>query len=73
MCADRVGDSVTITHEFLAIMLGVRRPGVTVALQMLEGQALIRANRGEIIIRDRQGLTELANGTYSEPKLSMSA
>jgi CRP-like cAMP-binding protein len=68
MCADRVGDRVTITHEFLAIMLGVRRPGVTVGLQMLEGQALIRANRGEIIIRDRQGLSELADGTYSEPE-----
>jgi CRP-like cAMP-binding protein len=69
MCGDRVaGDRLTITHEFLAIMLGVRRPGVTVALQILEGKGLIRANRGEIILRDRNGLIDLADGAYSEPE-----
>jgi hypothetical protein len=35
---------------------------------MLEGKALIRANRGEIVIRDRDGLVALADGTYSEPE-----
>ena len=67
MCDDRVSDGrLTITHEFLAIMLGVRRPGVTVALQLLEGRGLIRATRGEIVIRDRKGLVVLANGGYGE-------
>jgi CRP-like cAMP-binding protein len=69
MCHDRVsGDSLMITHEFMSVMLGVRRPGVTVAVQELEGRGLIRANRGEIIIRDRDGLFQLADGTYSEPE-----
>ncbi len=70
MCDDRVpGDTIDITHEFLSIMLGVRRPGVTVATQILEGKGLIRANRGNIVIRDREGLIASANGGYSEPEV----
>ena len=69
MCADRVvGGKVPITHEFLGIMLGVRRPGVTVALQILEGRGLIQASRGQIKIRDRAGLVEIANGIYGGPE-----
>ncbi|RUX76908.1 Crp/Fnr family transcriptional regulator [Mesorhizobium sp. M7A.F.Ca.US.006.04.2.1] len=69
MCQDRVrNDRFAITHEFMSVMLGVRRPGVTVALQELEGKGLIRANRGEILIRDRDGLFQIADGTYSEPE-----
>lgn len=49
-------------------MLGVRRPGVTVALQLLEGRGLIRSNRGEVIIRNRAGLVTLANGSYGQPE-----
>jgi hypothetical protein len=33
-----------------------------------EGKGLIRVNRGEIILRDRNGLVELADGAYSEPE-----
>ncbi|ESY95699.1 MULTISPECIES: Crp/Fnr family transcriptional regulator [unclassified Mesorhizobium] len=69
MCHDRVRtDRLAITHEFISVMLGVRRPGVTVAIQELEGRGLIRATRGEIVIRDRDGLFQLADGTYSEPE-----
>jgi hypothetical protein len=69
MCDDRVsGGRITITHEFLAVMLGVRRPGVTVALQLLEGRGLIRATRGEITLRDRDGLVALADSGYGAPE-----
>lgn len=69
MVADRVGgDEISVTHEFLSQMLGVRRPGVTVALGVLEERGLIRAERGEIAILDRQGLEQAANGFY-DPKL----
>lgn len=69
MCDDRTsGGRLAITHEFLSVMLGVRRPGVTVGLQFLEGKRLIKARRGEISIRDRDGLVMLANGSYGEPE-----
>ncbi len=69
MCQDRVSDDrFAITHEFMSVMLGVRRPGVTVAIQELEGRGLIRASRGEILIRDRDGLFQIADGAYSEPE-----
>jgi len=69
MCSDRtVGDRLVITHEFLSIMLGVRRPGVTVGLQMIESYGYIRARRGEITIRDRDGLLKLARGSYGPPE-----
>ncbi len=67
MCDDRVSHGrLTITHEFLGIMLVVRRPGVTVALQELEGRGLIRATRGQIVLLDREGLIALANGGCGE-------
>jgi CRP-like cAMP-binding protein len=69
MVRDRMdSDRFGLTHEFLATMLGVRRPGVTVALHILEGKGLIRSNRGEVIILDRDGLMELADGSYGVPE-----
>lgn len=65
MVHDRVDtDSFYVTHEFLAMMLGVRRPGVTVALQILETKRFIKSQRGEIFVKDRQGLIGLSQGTY---------
>src|SRR5882724_11177758 len=58
-------DEIKLTHEFLATMLGVRRPGVTVALNLLEKQGLIRVHRGVISLTDRRGLEDLSNGAYS--------
>jgi Mn-dependent DtxR family transcriptional regulator len=45
-------------------MLGVRRPGVTVAIQELQRDGLISRRRGRIVIVDRKGLEKLSNGTY---------
>ena len=65
MTHDRVdGADVRLTHEFLAVMLGVRRPGVTEAMHLLEGRGLIRANRGHVVILNREGLEAQANGSY---------
>jgi len=68
MAADRVdGNELPLTHEFLAIMLGVRRSGVTVALQGLERTGLVAHRRGVITILDREALETAANGTYVLP------
>ncbi len=65
MTHDRVdGDELTLTHEFLSLMLSVRRPSVTTALHVLEGNRLITAERGVITIRDRARLEEFAGNSY---------
>ena len=65
MANERVdGDDLMLTHEFLATMLGVRRSGVTVALQQLERIGLISHKRGKITILDREALVTGCNGTY---------
>jgi len=65
MAHDRLdGDELPLTHEFLALMLGVRRAGVTVALQKLESDGLVVAKRGVIIVEDRARLMKLADRLY---------
>jgi hypothetical protein len=44
--------------------MGVRRQGVTVGLHELEGKRLIRSLRNRIVILDRTGLEDAANGFY---------
>jgi CRP-like cAMP-binding protein len=69
MANDRLGgDSVPLTHEFLSLMLGVRRAGVTVALHFLEQRGIIQLARKQIVILDREGLTKGANGGYHGPQ-----
>src|SRR6185312_16005431 len=65
MADDRIeSDELPLTHEFLAMMLGVRRPGVTVAVQDLEQRGMISRRRGCIVITDRKALEKLSNGAY---------
>lgn len=65
MAHDRLEqDELPLTHEFLGIMLGVRRAGVTVALHLLEQRGLIETSRKAIRVVNRDGLRTAANGTY---------
>lgn len=62
---DRIdGDRMVVTHDALALLLGTRRSSVTEALHKLEGRGLIRSNRGEVVLKDRQGLISAASGSY---------
>jgi CRP-like cAMP-binding protein len=65
MADDRIdGDDLPLTHEFLGLMLGTHRPGVTIALQALEKAGLITTRRSRITIVDRKTLEKSSNGTY---------
>ena len=69
MCHDRVdGDDLLLKHEFLSMMLGVQRSGVTLALQNLEGAGRIKGRRGRITVIDRELLEALAGGSYGAPE-----
>jgi CRP-like cAMP-binding protein len=65
---DRMGERIRITHDYLAMMLAVRRSGVTEAIQRLEAEQLIKATRGTIAVRDREGLIARAHGSYGVPE-----
>lgn len=69
MVRDRLdGNEMVLTHEFLALMLGVRRASVTQALQDFERKALVATARGVVTIADRDGLEEAAGGLYGIPE-----
>jgi CRP-like cAMP-binding protein len=65
MALDRSdGPAVALTHEFLAVMLGTRRPGITTALNVLEKFDFVESQRGLVKILNRGALEETANGSY---------
>ena len=69
MAHDRTGDkTLALTHEFLALMLGVRRPGVTEALQSLKRLKLIDTGRNKIVVLNRNGIEKAAGHSYGVPE-----
>jgi len=69
MCHDRVdGDALFTTHEFLSLMLGVRRAGVTEALKVLEDRGLISTKRSQVTVLDRVKLEAVAGDSYGVPE-----
>jgi len=67
-CDRSEDDTFPITHEFLSLMLGVRRAGVTDALNKLAGLGYIATSRGQITILDRAALEKRAGDNYGVPE-----
>ncbi|KLK89584.1 Crp/Fnr family transcriptional regulator [Microvirga vignae] len=64
---DRVGrDTLPLTHEFLAEMLGVQRSTVSTVLHSLQTAGLIRQGRGSITVANRVGLEGAACECYGK-------
>ena len=62
---DRVdGDELHVRHEEIADAIGVRRASITDTMHVLEGDHLVRCNRGRLVIRDRRELERVAGEAY---------
>lgn len=65
MSADRVGKpDFPMTQDYMAIMLGVQRPSVSLAAQAMQQRGLIRYSRGMMQVLDRPGLEQASCECY---------
>jgi CRP-like cAMP-binding protein len=72
MAHDRMDtDAVPLTHEFLAVMLGVRRAGVTVALHSFERRGFVTMRRGQLTLANRTGIEQVAGSFYGMPEAEL--
>ncbi|HJR56106.1 MAG TPA: Crp/Fnr family transcriptional regulator [Rhizomicrobium sp.] len=72
MAHDRMTtNAVPLTHEFLAVMLGVRRAGVTVAIHSFEQRGFITTRRGELTMVNRKGIEQVAGSFYGTPEAEL--
>jgi CRP-like cAMP-binding protein len=72
MAHDRLTtDAVPLTHEFLAVMLGVRRAGVTVAIHGFERRGLVTTRRGQLTLVNRAGIEQIAGSFYGTPEAEL--
>lgn len=66
MCQDRTkSELLQLTHEFVSMMLGMRRAGVSTTAARLKDAGLIDYQRGAIRIRDRKGLEAISCECYA--------
>jgi len=69
MSQDRArSDTFHLTQEVIALMLGVRRVGVTVAAGVFQGSGIIKYHRGEVTVLDRAALEAEACSCYAADK-----
>ncbi|KAB1080594.1 Crp/Fnr family transcriptional regulator [Methylobacterium soli] len=69
MCHDRTeGDELPTTHQFLSLMLGVNRPGLTAAVSTFERSGIIQRQRGILTICNRKALLVIAGASYGVPE-----
>lgn len=62
---DRMGQpELSLSHEFLSYMLGVRRAGITVALQQFTAKGLVTTGRSKVTVRSRAGIEKAACECY---------
>jgi hypothetical protein len=62
---DRVSaDRFTITHEFLAMLLGASRPSVSVVIEDFHRRGMLRVERGRVLLGDRDRLLSVSCGCY---------
>lgn len=68
MMHDYVGDELSLTHDLIALTLGVRRAGVSGAANDFRNAGLIDYHRGHIRMVDREGLQAIACECYPSIK-----
>lgn len=74
LCRDRTSEDVLqLTQEFLAAMMGVERPAVTVVAGKLQERGLIEYSRGRVRITDPQGLEAVACECYQVARRELQA
>lgn len=61
---DYVGDELRLTHDLMALTLGVRRAGVSVAANTFRNSGAIDYRRGYIQVVDRKGLEAITCECY---------
>jgi CRP-like cAMP-binding protein len=62
---DRVSaDRFSITHEFLAMLLGVSRQSVSVVIEEFVRRGTLRVERGRVLVADRDGLAKVSCDCY---------